>query len=197
MNTGHRGINYHVVHASCTVSAWRYSVYWVLYHGGKSGRRGCSLAKQLAQHCTAETFHPGFAPIRPSCCSRGALPPCPLIRFCSAESIAFYTGEVREAGVASGRLASLVSLARLRIKWSAWLSLWTNCYSYATILAPAFITAPMYFRGEIEFGTISQVLPCSALWPLSMPALGCVVMAWCSMTAECSCGSAAALRGIG
>ena len=64
---------------------------------------------------------------------------------------------MREASVASSRLANLINIARLRIKWSACLSLWTNCYSYATILAPAFITAPMYFRGEIEFGTISQV----------------------------------------
>lgn len=64
---------------------------------------------------------------------------------------------MREASIATSRLASLVNIAGLRIKWSAWLALWTNCYSYATILAPAFITAPMYFRGEIEFGTISQV----------------------------------------
>lgn len=60
-------------------------------------------------------------------------------------------------GVASRCLHNLIHVGRLRIKWSAYLSLWTNCYSYATILAPAFITAPMYFRGEIEFGIISQV----------------------------------------
>lgn len=75
----------------------------------------------------------------------------------NAESIAFYNGEVREVGVAMRCLNSLIDIARLRIKWSACLSLWTNYYSYATILAPAFITAPMYFRGEIEFGIISQV----------------------------------------
>ena len=81
----------------------------------------------------------------------------PLALHC-AESIAFYNGEVREVGVAMRCLNSLIDIARLRIKWSACLSLWTNYYSYATILAPAFITAPMYFRGEIEFGIISQVL---------------------------------------
>ncbi|DBB06377.1 hypothetical protein WJX77_005903 [Trebouxia sp. C0004] len=75
----------------------------------------------------------------------------------NAESIAFYNGEAREMGVASRCLHNLVAIARIRINWSACLSLWTNCYSYATILAPAFITAPMYFRGEIEFGIISQV----------------------------------------
>lgn len=62
-------------------------------------------------------------------------------------------------GVASRCLHNLINVGRLRIRWSAYLSLWTNCYSYATILAPAVITAPMYFRGEIEFGIISQVCP--------------------------------------
>ena len=76
-----------------------------------------------------------------------------------AESIAFYNGEAREMGVASRCLHNLINVGRLRIQWSAYLSLWTNCYSYATILAPAVITAPMYFRGEIEFGVISQVCP--------------------------------------
>ncbi|KAL3153965.1 hypothetical protein ABBQ32_013522 [Trebouxia sp. C0010 RCD-2024] len=75
----------------------------------------------------------------------------------NAESIAFYNGEAREMGVASRCLHNLINVGRVRILWSAYLSLWTNCYSYATILAPAVITAPMYFRGEIEFGIISQV----------------------------------------
>ena len=77
----------------------------------------------------------------------------------NAESIAFYNGETREVGVASRCLRNLIYVGRLRMKWSAYLSLWTNCYSYATILAPAVITAPMYFRGQIEFGIISQVCP--------------------------------------
>ena len=82
---------------------------------------------------------------------------CSLELAAVAESIAFYSGEAREMGVASRCLHNLMSVGRLRIQWSAYLSLWTNCYSYATILAPAVITAPMYFRGEIEFGIISQV----------------------------------------
>jgi ABC-type uncharacterized transport system fused permease/ATPase subunit len=28
--------------------------------------------------------------------------------------------------------------------------------SYATILVPSLLTAPRYFRGEVEFGVISQ-----------------------------------------
>ena len=91
---------------------------------------------------------------RPGSCLTPALV---LLLHVAAESVAFYNGEVREMSVAARRLNSLIDISRLRIRWSAWLSLWTNCYSYATLLAPAFITAPMYFRGEIEFGVISQV----------------------------------------
>ena len=36
------------------------------------------------------------------------------------------------------------------------LELWTNVYSYSTILVPSLLTAPRYFMGEIEFGVISQ-----------------------------------------
>ena len=42
------------------------------------------------------------------------------------------------------------------MRWEAILSLWTNGYEYATILAPAMLTAPRYFAGEIEFGVIAQ-----------------------------------------
>mmetsp|Transcript_14977 Transcript_14977/g.45203 ORF Transcript_14977/g.45203 Transcript_14977/m.45203 type:complete len:636 (-) Transcript_14977:410-2317(-) len=75
----------------------------------------------------------------------------------NAESIAFYNGEHREAAIAGGRLAALVAITRLKIAWGAALSLWTNGYSYATILLPALLTAPRYFAGDIEFGVIAQV----------------------------------------
>jgi putative ATP-binding cassette transporter len=73
------------------------------------------------------------------------------------ESIAFYNGEHREAAIAGSRLAALVATMRLKIAWEAALSLWTNGYSYATILLPSLLTAPQYFAGKIEFGVIAQV----------------------------------------
>ena len=36
------------------------------------------------------------------------------------------------------------------------LELWTNVFSYATILIPSLLTAPRYFAGEIEFGMVTQ-----------------------------------------
>eukprot|EP00798_Chlamydomonas_sp_ICE-L_P018046 gene18046-24463_t len=44
-----------------------------------------------------------------------------------------------------------------RVRWNAIYDLWTSIYNYATILVPSLLTAPRYFRGEIEFGVISQV----------------------------------------
>ena len=74
-----------------------------------------------------------------------------------AESIAFYAGEVQEAHSASLRLDSLVAYVRRRVAWMAGLSLWSNFYSYATMLIPPLLTAPRYFAGEVEFGVITQV----------------------------------------
>lgn len=74
-----------------------------------------------------------------------------------SEAIAFYNGGEREERIAASRLMSLVDIARLRIFWSAALELWTTYYTWATFLVPSVLTAPRYFRGEIEFGVITQV----------------------------------------
>ncbi|EIE26584.1 ATP-binding cassette transporter [Coccomyxa subellipsoidea C-169] len=75
----------------------------------------------------------------------------------NSESIAFYNGEKHEESCATLRLAMLVAVARIRIIWSTFLSLWTNFYQHATILLPSLLTAPRYFEGKIEFGVITQV----------------------------------------
>lgn len=79
------------------------------------------------------------------------------MRCSGAESIAFYNGEKHEENCATLRLALLVAVARIRIIWSTFLSLWTNFYQHATILLPSLLTAPRYFEGKIEFGVITQV----------------------------------------
>ena len=77
--------------------------------------------------------------------------------FSYAESIAFYGGEVREQQGADARLLVLVNYAKRKIAWMGGLSLWTNFYSYVTMLIPPLMTAPRYFAGEVEFGVITQV----------------------------------------
>jgi putative ATP-binding cassette transporter len=75
----------------------------------------------------------------------------------NAEAIAFYGGGSRERRTAHHKLDKLVKVRRSAILWSAGLSLWTNVYSYATILVPSVMCAPLYFAGKMQFGVISQV----------------------------------------
>lgn len=75
----------------------------------------------------------------------------------NAEAIAFYGGGGRERRTALHKLDRLVRVRRSAILWTAGLSLWTNAYSYATILVPSVMCAPLYFAGKMQFGVISQV----------------------------------------
>ncbi|GAX77264.1 hypothetical protein CEUSTIGMA_g4710.t1 [Chlamydomonas eustigma] len=73
-----------------------------------------------------------------------------------AESIAFYRGDDQEHAWVRNRFQEVIKSSQERITWASLYDLWTSVYSYATILMPALLTAPRYFRGEIEFGVISQ-----------------------------------------
>lgn len=73
-----------------------------------------------------------------------------------AESIAFYRGEPGERSRVLARLSAVLRVVADRVRVAALYDLWTSVYSYATILVPSLLTAPRYFRGEIEFGVISQ-----------------------------------------
>lgn len=64
---------------------------------------------------------------------------------------------MREQQGADERLFALVNYAKRKIAWMGGLSLWTNFYSYVTMLIPPLMTAPRYFAGEVEFGVITQV----------------------------------------
>jgi len=84
------------------------------------------------------------------------------LRFClvrareNAESIAFFAGEANESATAQRRLARLAECAGEAIVWSRHLALFTDSYHYLTLVLPGLIVAPRYFRGEVEFGVISQ-----------------------------------------
>ncbi|EFN57216.1 hypothetical protein CHLNCDRAFT_143667 [Chlorella variabilis] len=77
----------------------------------------------------------------------------------NAESIAFYSGDQREAELAVARLARVIATIFGKasfVRWEAYLSLWQNIYTYATILLPSLLLSKRYFAGEIRFGGISQ-----------------------------------------
>lgn len=74
-----------------------------------------------------------------------------------AEAIAFYNGDAEEASDLSGRLSAMIAVLLRRISWLGVYELWVHTYSYATILIPSLVLAPEYFKGNIEFGTLTQV----------------------------------------
>jgi putative ATP-binding cassette transporter len=74
----------------------------------------------------------------------------------NAESIAFYRGEKREQRDLVGRLGAAVLNMLVIIGWTRNLAFFINSYNYAAILLPVVIVAPLFMRGEVEFGVVTQ-----------------------------------------
>ncbi|GBF95863.1 hypothetical protein Rsub_08454 [Raphidocelis subcapitata] len=76
----------------------------------------------------------------------------------NAESVAFYgaPAEARELGALEAGLAGIVRVALARIRVVGVYDLFVNFYVYYSIIVPSCVLAPSYFRGEIEFGVLSQ-----------------------------------------
>ncbi|CAI5938174.1 unnamed protein product [Closterium sp. NIES-64] len=74
----------------------------------------------------------------------------------NAESIAFYGGERSETRLLLQRFRqSFANYSRLLVVGRN-LDFFTSNYRYLIQLLPAAVVAPLYFRGEIEFGVINQ-----------------------------------------
>ena len=73
-----------------------------------------------------------------------------------AESIAFYRGEARERIDLSRRFRQVFRNYSLIIIWNRNLAFLTTSYNYLALIVPVFVVAPLYLRGEIEFGVIAQ-----------------------------------------
>ena len=74
----------------------------------------------------------------------------------NAESIAFYRGEKREHLDLVKRLSAAVVNAFTIISWNRNLGFFTNSYNYAALVLPVLIVAPMFMRGEVAFGVVTQ-----------------------------------------
>lgn len=74
----------------------------------------------------------------------------------NAESVAFYRGASSEVGLLVGRLGRVVANYGDLIKASRNLDFFQSAYRYIIILLPAAVVAPLFFRGEIEFGVVNQ-----------------------------------------
>jgi len=74
----------------------------------------------------------------------------------NAESIAFYHGESREQNDLVSRLKEAVLNSIVIIAWNRNLAFFTNSYNYAALVLPIAVVAPMFMRGEVEFGVVTQ-----------------------------------------
>jgi putative ATP-binding cassette transporter len=73
-----------------------------------------------------------------------------------AESIAFFRGERREHQDLLQRFGAVVHNTLETIGWSRNLRVFTHSYNYIALVVPALVVGPMYMRGEIEFGVVTQ-----------------------------------------
>ena len=74
----------------------------------------------------------------------------------NAESIAFYRGEKREHLDLFNRLTAAMANMRLIITRNRNLGFFTNSYNYLALVLPVAVVAPMYLRGQVEFGVVTQ-----------------------------------------
>lgn len=74
----------------------------------------------------------------------------------NAESVAFYGGEEAEGSLLEGRLQGVVKNFRSLLGASRNLNFFTSFYRFLIQILPAAVIAPLFFRGEIEFGVINQ-----------------------------------------
>jgi putative ATP-binding cassette transporter len=72
------------------------------------------------------------------------------------ESIAFYRGEEPEQKRILQRLREVVMNFSLVIGWQRNLGFIKTSYDYLIVLIPSIVIAPMFFRGEIDFGVITR-----------------------------------------
>lgn len=74
----------------------------------------------------------------------------------NAESIAFYGGEEKEGSLLWNRLQSVVQNYGDLLIASRRLSFFTSFYRFLIQILPAAVVAPLYFKGDIEFGVVNQ-----------------------------------------
>lgn len=74
----------------------------------------------------------------------------------NAESIAFFRGEKREHRHLLLSFKEVVSNTFQIIGWNRNLGFFTSSYNYIALILPLIIVGPMYMRGSVEFGVVTQ-----------------------------------------
>lgn len=74
-----------------------------------------------------------------------------------AESIAFFRGETQELNIIQRRFNEVIDKTFTKIDWEKNQELFKRAYQATIQIFPFLIVAPMYIRGDIDFGEVTQV----------------------------------------
>jgi putative ATP-binding cassette transporter len=74
----------------------------------------------------------------------------------NAESIAFFRGEKREHRDLIERFSAVLDNSFWIIGWNRNLGFFANGYNYLALIVPGIIVGPMFMRGTVEFGVVTQ-----------------------------------------
>lgn len=76
----------------------------------------------------------------------------------NAETVAFYRGEYAEKAQIDARLSTAVGKQRVLINYQNVIALVTGVFQLAWAVVPYMLLMPVFFAGEIEFGSIAQAI---------------------------------------
>ncbi|NEU78531.1 ATP-binding cassette domain-containing protein [Nostoc sp. UIC 10630] len=85
-----------------------------------------------------------------------------------AESIAFFRGEKQELNIIERRFSKLITNIKRKIDWERNRDIFNRAYQVAIELFMLFILAPLYIKGEIDFGQVGQASVASFMFATAL-----------------------------
>ncbi|MBN3890749.1 MAG: ABC transporter ATP-binding protein/permease [Nostoc sp. JL31] len=85
-----------------------------------------------------------------------------------AESIAFFRGEKQESNIIERRFSKLIINIKRKIDWERNRDIFNRAYQVAIELFMLFILAPLYIKGEIDFGQVGQASVASFMFATAL-----------------------------
>ncbi|RCJ32140.1 ABC transporter [Nostoc punctiforme NIES-2108] len=85
-----------------------------------------------------------------------------------AESIAFFRGEKQESNIIERRFSKLTTNIKRKIDWERNRDIFNRAYQVAIELFMLFILAPLYIKGEIDFGQVGQASVASFMFATAL-----------------------------
>jgi putative ATP-binding cassette transporter len=88
-----------------------------------------------------------------------------------SESIAFFRGEKQESNIIGKRFNHFIQIYQRKIKWERNIDIFNRGYQGVIEIFPFLILGPLYMRGDLGFGEISQASLTAYLFSLSLSEL--------------------------